>query len=104
MAHISRIVLPSSGRLCKISTQSDKQVEFFQMKTVDTTNNGNPGIVPPWLGKTPTPKVGDKNPGIVPPWLTDTPKASGNALVATDFVRESVVVSPPNATTGLMRF
>lgn len=75
------------------------------MNTVATTNNGNPGIVPPWLGKTPEkPKVGDKNPGIVPPWLTDIPNATPNTEVATAFVREPLVVSPPHATTGLIRF
>lgn len=91
------------------------------MNISPTSNNGNPGIVPPWLGKTPrqakNPGIvppwltkpapaATKNPGIVPPWLVDAPRilpVTPNASEQTAFVRESAIISPPMTFADAIR-
>jgi hypothetical protein len=88
--------------------------ELFQMRVELGHNNGNPGIVPPWLGKTVVPAA--KNPGIVPPWLTDpiTTMGKNPGIVppwlqppavrpATLFVREPIDHSP-HQVAGFSRY
>ena len=83
--------------------------------TVQSVENGNPGIVPPWLGQTPpmggnpgivppwlTQAVPGENPGIVPPWLQ--PGRTPTAAATTSFVRTPVDHSPLLGSTGLSRF
>lgn len=83
--------------------------------TVQNVNNGNPGIVPPWLGVTTsmggnpgivppwlTQAVPGENPGIVPPWLQNG--TTPNTAVATSFVRTPADLSPLIGSAGLSRF
>lgn len=58
------------------------------MITATQPPNGNPGIVPPWLGASITTQgAPNRNPGIVPPWLT-SPGTQG-------FIDKDTGIVPP---------
>ena len=72
------------------------------MSVVIGTDNGNPGIVPPWIksmsAEIAPAQAPGKNPGIVPPWLQKPkPKAE------TTFVPVLADLSPLSVS-GYVRF